>query len=155
MITEELMGVWAEALDSIRKHEVKIAVVGSREDAWGAIARQQARATMAFLIGRAWGQYSLGASGKKLTIISGACPKGGVDIWVRDLCRDAGIHLIEFNPGIQTWGGVNGYKARNDRIAEECDVMLVIRSDYAKTRGSLYTGERAEQLGKPVVWVTI
>lgn len=155
MITDELMGEWARAIDSIHKHEVKIAVVGSREDAWGAPARNEARATLAFLIGRAHGQFMVAAVAKKLTIISGACPKGGVDIWARNLCRDAGINLIEFAPGLQVWGGVNGYKARNDRIAEACDMMLVIRSEYAKTHGSFYTGKRAEALGKPVVWVTI
>lgn len=155
MFTDEHMYEWAQAMDSIHKHEVKIAVVGSREDAWDVGTRRTAHAAVAYLIGRAAGHCCVAAVGKKLTVISGACPKGGVDIWARDLCSDYGINLIEFPPGTQTWGGENGYKARNDRIAEECDFMLVVRSNRSATRGSMYTGKRAEFLGKRVIWVTI
>ena len=155
MITDDVIHEWARTLDSIHKHEVKIAVVGSREGAWNKGNRAEAQATVGYFIGRASGQYMMAASAKALTVISGACPKGGVDIWARDLCNAYGIDFIEYPPGFQVWGGKNGYKARNDRIAEECDIMLVVRSTRSNTRGSAYTGERAEALGKPVVWVTI
>ncbi len=93
-----------------------------------------------------------------VTVVSGASPKGGVDIIAEEVANKKGIPTLIFRPEINQWhdkDGKMGYKSRNKRIAQECDVMICIRSEQSKTYGSGWTADHAEKLGKKVERLTV
>lgn len=57
--------------------------------------------------------------------------------------------LLTFPPRNERWEP-EGYKERNTKIAEECDVLYSIRSSKSETYGSGWTADHAEKLGKEV-----
>ena len=67
---------------------------------------------------------------------------------------DQKIELIQFLPEHPRWEP-EGYKDRNLKIAQECDLLLAIRSRWSRTYGSGWTADQAEQMGKEVVRVTL
>lgn len=78
--------------------------------------------------------------------------RGRVNTWNRD--QKIYIDMREFLPEHQRWAP-EGYKARNIKIAEECDHLLCIRTEQSTTYGSGWTADRAEDLGKTVWRVKI
>jgi len=120
---------------------MKLAIVGSAEAAWGGVrnAINAIRAMTAI--------YTVIQIYKPTLIISGECPKGGVDEWAEELARDQEIPFKGFPPTTSNWAG---YRARNIQIAEACDRLVAIRSVHSKTYGSGWTADYAETLGKPV-----
>ena len=78
-------------------------------------------------------------------IVSGGAK--GIDTIAADMAHDRGIPLTVFFPEKPKW---KYYKKRNILIAEECDSMLVLRSEKSKTYGSGWTADYTEKLGKRV-----
>jgi len=83
------------------------------------------------------------------TLVSGHCPKGGMDIWAEEIADELGITKEIYRPEINQWNdkgltyGINddctplevakGYKSRNIQIAKACDVLYCIvpkKPDY-------------------------
>lgn len=48
-------------------------------------------------------------------VITGRCPKGGVDVWAAEIGLQIGLPVIEYPPQSADW---EGFKARNKLIAE-------------------------------------
>jgi hypothetical protein len=73
-------------------------------------------------------------------LVSGHCPKGGIDIWAEEIADFNGISKFIFAPDVEQWEdkiffvapdtGIKfshlGYKSRNILIAETCDVLYCI-----------------------------
>lgn len=59
-----------------------------------------------------------------ITIISGRCPLGGVDVWAEEIAEGLGLPTLIFPPKVHNWS--QGYKPRNIQIAEACTEMHVI-----------------------------
>lgn len=83
---------------------------------------------------------------KDLVISGGA---EGIDSIAIDVAQNLGYHWEEFLPENNVWAP-NGYKERNEKIAETCDILVSIRCRYAATYGSGWTRDRAVDLGKIV-----
>ncbi len=82
-------------------------------------------------------------------VVSGACPKGGVDIWAIEIAEKMGYTTVEFPPENNRWQPA-GYKDRNIRIAKACTELLRIKSRRSRTNGSGWTADRAAEMGKHV-----
>lgn len=78
-------------------------------------------------------------------IVSGGAR--GIDSCARQFALESGIKLTEFLPNYELYGHVAPLK-RNDLIASNCDIMLAFWD--GKSRGTLYTINKAKQLGVPV-----
>jgi predicted Rossmann fold nucleotide-binding protein DprA/Smf involved in DNA uptake len=78
-------------------------------------------------------------------IVSGGAK--GVDTLAETMANDRGIPFTKFLPEKPTW---KYYKKRNKLIAENCDILLAIRSAGSRTYGSGWTADYAETLHKPV-----
>jgi len=78
-----------------------------------------------------------------ITLISGHCPKGGVDIWAEEIAdklriqkeiyfpdiyqwENKRVRLDEYNPSMLRYRTEKGYKSRNIQIAEACDILYCI-----------------------------
>jgi hypothetical protein len=71
------------------------------------------------------------------TVVSGACPLGGVDSWAEQVARERGKAFIEHKPVVNSWDGVGGFRDRNRLIAESSDrvVCIVVRRLPDQYRG--------------------
>lgn len=105
-----------------------------------------------------------------ITVVSGKCPLGGVDIWAVERARAKGIPVVEYPPIINSWAG--GFKPRNIQIATLADIVhvLVVKelpSVYTGMKfplcyhcgstthiksGGCWTAKHAQSLGKPAIW---
>jgi hypothetical protein len=81
-------------------------------------------------------------------VISGAA--AGIDTLGVQMAREAGVEVQEFPPANPRWEP-EGYKARNDLIADGCTRLLRIACRWSTTYGSGYTHDRAKRQGK-IVW---
>lgn len=125
---------------------VKMAVVGSEEAKWS--ERQKAAAKEKI-------REILSAEGAVL--VSGACPRGGVDRWAADIAGELGIPKEIYPPEVHGWadrGGRRGYRSRNVQIAEACDVLYDVEPKGRRSGGT-WTREHAEKLGKRTYSITI
>lgn len=59
-------------------------------------------------------------------LVSGHSPLGGVDWFAEEIAVERGLEMIVHAPRVHTWGGPDGYKARNLRIAQESDLVLCV-----------------------------
>lgn len=61
-------------------------------------------------------------------IVSGRCPKGGVDVWAEDRADRLGLAKAIFPPEVHQWDGKGkvGFKQRNIKIAQASDRIFVI-----------------------------
>lgn len=127
--------------------EKKVAIVGASEDKWRD-ELQKIRAK----------QVILRFFDRGMILISGGCPKGGVDIWAEEIADGlSGVEKIIFKPEINQWedkDGRMGYKSRNMKIAEECDMLFDIEPD-GKRSGGTWTLEYAKKIGKKTVKIII
>jgi len=97
------------------------------------------------------------SSYEKPIIISGACPKGGIDIIAEMIADENGLEKMIFPPKTNDW---DGYKERNMIISQECDVLYCItvpkkekfcyhcKSDTHNVSGACWAKKYAETLGK-------
>lgn len=106
--------------------------------------------------------------------ISGGCHLGGIDIWTEEIAKYLKIPTIIHKPKVLSWE--RGYKPRNIKIAEDCDVLhnIVVReypvtytgmrfsscyhcggaTDHVKS-GGCWTANYARRLGKPAFWYVV
>ena len=84
-------------------------------------------------------------------ILSGGAK--GVDEMADMWACGFGIGTKIYRPQIYQWAG--GFKERNMRIADECDVLYAILSPKSKTYGAGWTADYAEKIGKEVHRITI
>lgn len=117
---------------------VKIAFVGSSEKWWMPYQRQEA---IEFIL-------KVLRSYPKVEIVSGGCPYGGVDIWTESIGYALGIPVTIFNPKMRNW---DGYKNRNIKIAEYCDILYCIEpeweSDMGASKAFIWRGMKARRSG--------
>ena len=57
-------------------------------------------------------------------VCSGACPRGGIDIWGVEEARAMGLGALEFPPAVEAWD--RGYKPRNIQIAKASDIVICV-----------------------------
>ena len=57
-------------------------------------------------------------------VVSGGCHLGGIDIWAEEAAKERGVPLVVHKPARLTWSG--GYKERNLKIAEDCEILYNI-----------------------------
>ena len=81
------------------------------------------------------------------TLISGGCPRGGVDIWAEIIADFIGLEKEIYYPKNNRWEP-DGYKERNDRIAHECDILFCIDPKERKWSGGRWSMDRADFYGK-------
>lgn len=139
---------------------MKIAIVGAEEKAWTDDQKQ----TVKDIITKFLRRYS-----DNPVLISGGCPKGGVDIWAEE-CADRAPTIPKqiFKPEVEQWEDdaklihpignqrliKKGYKSRNIEIAEACDILYCFTSN-GKHNGGVWTAKYAKSLGKKVVMIDI
>lgn len=134
----------------------KVAIVGPSEEKWTSKQKSKAESEIYKIFfknlkGYHYEEESYGGFiGLKtqfdfndLTLISGACPKGGVDIWAEEIADINHIKKQIFNPEVNQWNDkvecngkeftsnhihkvLMGYKSRNIKIAEACDVLYCV-----------------------------
>jgi len=70
-----------------------------------------------------------------LTVVSGGCHLGGIDIWAIEEARKLGHCITEHLPRNRQWS--TGYKPRNIEIARDSDkvVCIVVRQYPSEYRG--------------------
>jgi hypothetical protein len=129
--------------------DVKVAIVGSEEKYWK--PEQIVKVTLYIhdLLDIMSSSWIYG----KVTLVSGRCPKGGIDIWAEIVANDLKLNKEIYPPKTNNW---EGYKARNIQIAEACDKLFCIdpKSRGEKTGGK-WTMRYAQKLGKPTSLVEI
>lgn len=98
----------------------------------------------------------------QLILVSGGCPKGGVDIYAEIVADTLGIKKEIYEPQVNQWvdwkseadsEGVvilKGYKSRNIQIAEACDIFYCIDAKDRAWSGGRWTMNYARKLGKEV-----
>ena len=78
-------------------------------------------------------------------VISGGAK--GIDSMAVAEARKRGIVCVEHLPKTREWA--TGFAPRNRLIAQDCDALVRIVAQGAKTYGSGWTRDRAEEMGKP------
>ncbi len=82
--------------------------------------------------------------------VSGACPKGGVDIIAEEVADELGLEKEIYPPDILAWTGSGqkwGYKERNLIIAAVSDIVINIDPPGVKSGGE-WTRLAAKKLGR-------
>lgn len=113
----------------------KLAIVGPQEDKWTDELKVKAKEYIENLI-----KETRDDDGR-LILISGHCPKGGVDIWAEEVADKLGLDKQIFKPDVEQWEDDYpteaenpylpirmkiGYKSRNIGIATNCDILYCI-----------------------------
>ncbi len=143
----------------------KVAIVGSEEKRWSYTQAIKA----ALEIYEILDDYSTSWLYKKITLVSGGCPRGGVDIWAEVVANKLGIEKKIYLPEVEQWedevfhddSQINppeiriGYKSRNIQIAEACDALYCIEPKDREWSGARWTLNYAKRLGKPTYLVEI
>lgn len=110
-------------------------------------------------------------------VVSGRCPKGGVDIYSIEEAKALGIETQEFPPTVFQWSGPSGYMARNKQIAESSDMVICFtlksydqmpnyndmrfkscyhcRTDKHVKSGGCWTAKYARQIGKAGITIVV
>lgn len=66
-----------------------------------------------------------------VSLISGGCHLGGIDIWAEEIADELGIAKIIHKPRRQQWSG--GYRERNLAIARDSDIVhCIVIAGYHK-----------------------
>ena len=152
---------------------IRIAIVGPDASKWSLEKRKKAyRRIMtifhkhAGLIIREDIDYS-DIDFSNIVLVSGGCPKGGVDLWAESIATVLGIEMDIKEPEArqwedtdeqevrEEWGAKNqrpliGYKSRNILIAETCDVLYLVTPQKNMWSGAMWTYNYAQKLGKEV-----
>lgn len=103
------------------------------------------------------GFYGLDGS-KYITLVSGGCRKGGVDLWAECVAVLNGIEMDIKEPIVDQWddrNGMKGYKSRNMDIARDCDILYLVNPSKNLWSGGMWTFQRAQELGKEVYEVVV
>ena len=134
----------------------KIGIVGSREKHW--LPEQKRKVVKAIKkalfkhMTQTRGPYESVPNKKSVTLVSGACPYGGVDIWAEVIVDLYDIPKQTFPPTENRRGA---YFTRNIQIAEECDVIYCFQPAQKPKGGGTWTLDQAEQLGKETYLIIV
>jgi len=127
------------------KRTIRIGIVGAEEYKWTPqkkkIAKQKIREILLEYLRK----------GFDVVLVSGRCPRGGVDIWAEEIADELGIKKLIFPPKKYSW---YWYKKRNIQIAENSDVLYDIEP-MGKRSGGTWTLNYAKKLGKKVFRIII
>ena len=136
---------------------VRIAIVGSEDKHWTPDTRESAcKEIKKILINDDYLDYVNNNPYDVIypTLISGGCPKGGIDIWAEIIADFIGLDKEIYYPENNVWEP-NGYKERNDKIAHTCDVLYCIDPAGREWSGGRYTMKRADFYGKETHLITV
>ena len=121
----------------IKNNIIKIAIVGPEERKWTEEQKVKAKDMIKHIL---LGYYDAGI---KISLVSGKCPKGGIDVWAEEIADmyliDKDIKKSEVNKWNDSYDyelGIEGdllrirkhkgYRTRNLEIADECNVLYCI-----------------------------
>lgn len=131
----QIVPIGERPLERIDNRPIRLAIVGSRDfsdpDAWDTI-EQIISDTITRL--------------DPVEVISGGAR--GVDTVAAQIAEDMLLEVTVYESANGRWEP-NGYRERNQRIADECTHLLAIRCKTSKTYGSGWTRDYAVQQGKP------
>jgi len=113
---------------------MKLAIVGARESKWTPEQKEKVKGIIRDIL----------TNCNVEILISGGCPKGGVDIWAEEIANDLGIVTAIFKPVKNNW---EYYKQRNIAIAHSCDKLICIEPKGVKGGGT-WTLCYAKTIGK-------
>lgn len=140
---------------------MKIAIVGASEHKWTEEQKLKARITIKDIL---WGYMAsevypylpemiIDSSLFNITLISGHCHKGGVDIWAEEIAKELGTQTEIYPAEVHQWNDkieehselvdvhgwdlprvverytMKGYRSRNIQIAKACDVLYDIEPE--------------------------
>lgn len=148
---------------------MKIGIVGHEAAKFTPAAEQQARQ----FIREIYDYYARITTSLPLTVVSGACHLGGIDIWAEEEADALGVQKEIYSPKTRDW--TNGYKPRNIQIAKASDVLYCIVVDrlpegyrgmhfdscyHCHTKehvksGGCWTLKQAQLAGKPTTWKVV
>lgn len=150
---------------------MKIAIVGHEEEKFTESGEFRALIHIAKIL-----KYTYEMT--PVTLVSGGCHLGGIDIWAEQFADRALIPKIIFKPQRLTWkskAGQMGFEERNLKIASECDVLYCLAVDRLADKykgmkfsscyhcnknnhvkgGGCWTMKKAAALGKPTHLIII
>jgi len=126
--------------------EIRVAIVGAEERKWDEKRKAKAKEIIMRIL-----LYYKFFSGCDVVLVSGRCPKGGVDIWAEEIADALGIKKLIFPPKKHSW---YWYRKRNIQIAENCDILFDIEPE-GKRSGGTWTLNYARKLGKYVYLIEV
>lgn len=126
---------------------MKVGIVGASEEKWTEEQKVQVKVKIKrmlidhILLEAKANDYQEGTP--NVVLVSGGCPKGGVDIWAEEIADKLGIKKEIYKPEVNQWedkrlsfsiprenikgeGFAKGYRSRNIQIAEASDILYVI-----------------------------
>jgi hypothetical protein len=141
---------------------MKLGIVGHEAAKFTNETEWRARGIIEILLSNAMAKKN-----EPVTIVSGGCHLGGIDIWAVEAAKIYDMPYIEFFPKTKQWSG--GYKERNIQIAKESDKVVCIvvkklppeyegmrfkscyhcKTDTHVKSGGCWTARYAGKLGKP------
>lgn len=129
------------------KGTMKIAIVGSEEAFWSPAWRTRVVKRIRDIL-RPF-ELVNSTDHASITLVSGACPKGGVDIWAEIVADTLDVPKKIYPPTKPTW---YYYRKRNIQIAEDCDVLYCFDPKWrgSKTGGQWTYRYAKNELGKRV-----
>lgn len=142
---DAIFKVCEELLGRIKMPYTTICIVGSVERVWDNDEKEKVKDFIRDLVTNLEVKFNC-------IFISGESPKGGVDIWTKEICNDLGVTYKGYPPLEHSW---HYYKKRNKLMAEACDILIRVFNARSKTYGSGWAADRAEELGKKVLRVKV
>jgi len=112
----------------------KIVIVGAEQKYWASLQEERARKFI-----RGFMSFFPAA-----LFISGDCPYGGVDQWVKETARVLNKSFKSIPPQKKGW---YWYKKRNIQMAKEGDLIINLEP-YGHTSGGTWTKDYALKIGK-------
>lgn len=160
---------------------MKIAIVGPEESKWS----KELKALAKKEIEEIFFLYSDSIGYDCITLVSGHCPHGGVDIWAEEIADKLEIKKEIYPAEVNQFEDrfttemenpylpakkLMGYKSRNIKIAETCDILYCIvpsisrifngicyhcKKDGHPNNGGCWTMKYTKKLGKETYLVVI
>jgi len=143
---------------------MKLGVVGPQEDKWTEETKDKAIIEINRIFydnaDTVYDKYGcLEFNFDNITLVSGGCPKGGIDIWAEEVADQLKIKKNIIKPEINQWDDswdvcgcgdathdkkLMGYKSRNIKIAEECNILYCIVPYVDGSKCNHHKGEQDE-----------
>lgn len=115
---------------------LKIVIVGAEQSKWTS-SKEAFCKDLIYLLMETW---------PDALYISGECPKGGVDQWVKEAAQNLNKRYKGYPPQKNSW---YYYKKRNIQMAKEGDIVIDLEPS-GFTSGGIWTAKYAKSLKKLV-----